>query len=59
VFETTDTCWGDSGSGAVEPGPHPTVVGILSDDLNTCRPGLDYYTALTSSAALRFIKASR
>ncbi len=59
VFETTDTCWGDSGSGAVEPGPNPTVVGILSEDLETCRPGWDEYVYLGAPAALRFIRVSR
>jgi Trypsin len=59
VFETTDTCWGDSGSGAVEPGPSPTVVGILSEDLETCRPGWDEYVYLGASAARRFILASQ
>jgi len=59
VFETTPTCWGDSGSGAVEAGTNPTVVGILSEDLEPCRRGFDDYVALTTPAALRFIRASR
>ena len=59
MFEPTSTCWGDSGSGVVEPGSHPTVVGILSEDLDPCRPGVDYYTALTAPAALRFINTDR
>jgi len=58
VFDTTPTCWGDSGSGAVEAGRNPTVVGILSEDLEPCRPGFDDYAALTAPAALRFIRAS-
>jgi secreted trypsin-like serine protease len=56
---TTNTCWGDSGLGAVEPGPRPTVLGILSEGLGVCSPGgFDYYASLTSLVALRFIKAS-
>jgi hypothetical protein len=58
VFDTTATCWGDSGSGVVEPGANPAVVGILSEALNSCKPGVDYYMALTAPAALRFIRAS-
>ena len=54
---TSSACFGDSGSGAVEPGPHPTVIGILSDA--PCGPGGDYYVSLTAPAALRFIRASR
>ena len=54
-----DTCLGDSGSGLVEPGAHPTVVGILSDDLGVCLPtGIEFYASLTAPAALRFIKTS-
>jgi hypothetical protein len=53
---TSNICSGDSGSGAVEPGPHPTVFGILSE--GGCAPGWDYYVALTAPAALRFIKTS-
>lgn len=57
VFATTPTCWGDSGMGAVEPGPHPTVVGIFSEGLGgPCHPGIEYLTALTAPAAQRFIK---
>ena len=58
VFDTTATCWGDSGSGVVEPGPNPTVIGILSEDLNPCKPGLDYYVSLTAPAALGFVKTA-
>jgi len=58
MYLTTDTCWGDSGSGAVEPGPRPTVVGILSAGLNLCQPGADFYVSLTAPAALRFVKTS-
>jgi hypothetical protein len=53
---TSNICSGDSGSGAVEPGPHPTVFGILSE--GGCAPGWDYYVSLTAPAALRFIRAS-
>jgi hypothetical protein len=59
LFSTTDTCWGDSGSGAVESAPRPIVVGIMSEDLEICRPGVDYYVSLIAPAALRFIRASR
>jgi hypothetical protein len=59
LFSTTDTCWGDSGSGAVESAPRPIVVGIMSEDLDICRPGVDYYVSLIAPAALRFIRASR
>jgi hypothetical protein len=60
ISATTNTCWGDSGLGAVEPGPRPTVVGILSEGLEICYPGgLDYYTSLTAPAVLRFIKTAR
>ena len=55
---TTPTCFGDSGSGAVERGARSTVIGIASDDQEVCRPGVDYYVALTAPAALRFIRAS-
>jgi len=57
MFMTTSTCYGDSGSGAIEPGPHPTVLGIMSEA--PCRPGLGYYVALTAPATLRFIRASK
>jgi hypothetical protein len=53
---TSGACFGDSGSGAVEPGPYPTVFGILSEA--PCGPGGDYYVSLTAPAALRFIRAS-
>jgi V8-like Glu-specific endopeptidase len=59
IYVTTNTCWGDSGLGAVEPGPRPAVVGILSEDIGTCLPdGIDYYVSLAAPAVLRFIKAS-
>jgi hypothetical protein len=58
VYATRNTCWGDSGLGSVEPGPHPTVVGILSDGQNICAPGQDYFVSLTAPAILRFIKTS-
>jgi hypothetical protein len=54
---TGDPCNGDSGSGAIETGPHPTVLGIMSEA--PCRPGLGYYVALTAPATLRFIRASK
>lgn len=57
-FQPTSTCYGDSGSGTVEPGPHPTVVGILSEQENhNCRPGLDY-VFVASPGVLRFIRTS-
>jgi Trypsin len=56
TYETTNTCYGDSGLGAVEPGPHPTVIGILSESfLRGCGPGLDAYAPLSTPASLRFI----
>ena len=58
MYLTTDPCWGDSGSGAIEPGLHPTVVGILSEAQTLCSPGLVYYALLDSPAALGFIKTS-
>ena len=59
IYQTTNTCWGDSGSGAVEPGRRPTVVGILSAGQEGCRPGLATYVSLTAPATMRFIRASR
>ena len=58
MYLTTDTCWGDSGLGVVEPGSRPTVVGILSEAQTLCSPGLAYYALLDSPAALSFIRAS-
>ena len=58
MYLTTDTCWGDSGLGAVEPGLRPTVVGILSEAQTLCSPGLVYYASLDSPAALGFIQTS-
>ena len=58
MYLTTDTCWGDSGLGVVEPGSRPTVVGILSEAQTLCSPGLAYYALLDSPAALDFIKTS-
>ena len=49
---------GDSGAGLVEPGRHPTVVGILANDKVICKPGEDSYVSLTSPALLRFIKTN-
>jgi hypothetical protein len=56
VLSTSDTCWGDSGLGAVEPGPHPILIGILSEDDEICAPGGDYFVSLTAPAILGFIK---
>jgi hypothetical protein len=58
MFLRTSTCFGDSGSAAVEPGRRPTVVGIFSEGQTICTPGLDDYVLLTAPAALRFIQAS-
>jgi hypothetical protein len=58
VYTRTNACFGDSGSGAVEPGRVPTVVGIFSLDLNLCRPGADYLVYLTAPTTLRFIKTN-
>ena len=59
MYLTTNTCYGDSGSGAVEPGRRPTVVGIFSESQGICQPGMDYYVSLTAPAALRFIRTSQ
>jgi Trypsin len=58
IYMTTDTCWGDSGLGAVEPGQRPIAMGILSEGISDCSPGWDYYVSLTAPAALRFIKTA-
>lgn len=58
VFAKKNTCFGDSGAGAVEPGPDPIVVGINSVGLESCHPGVDYYARLTAPAAVRFIRTS-
>jgi hypothetical protein len=59
IYVTTGgPCYGDSGSGAVEPRPHPTVVAIYSEGVS-CGSGVNSYVALTAPAALRFIRASR
>jgi secreted trypsin-like serine protease len=55
VDTTSRTCWGDSGSGLVEPGSHPIVIGILSEDDKNCAPGWDYFAFLTAPASLSFI----
>ncbi len=52
-----DTCWGDSGLGAIETHPRPTVVGILSSGAACLPPGLDDFVSLSTPAALSFIKA--
>lgn len=58
LYTTTNTCLGDSGAGAVEPGLVPTVVGIFNLDLNRCYPGSDYLAYLKAPVILRFIKTS-
>jgi hypothetical protein len=58
VYTRTNPCSGDSGSGAVELGRVPTVVGILSLDGYHCHPGPDYFDYLAAPATLKFIKAS-
>lgn len=58
VYTRTNTCLGDSGVGAVEPGRVPVVVGTLSIGLNVCRPGRDYFVNLTAPTTLRFIRAN-
>ncbi len=58
LITTNNTCYGDSGLGAVEPGPRPIVVGILSETVANCGPGPDGFVALTAPVALRFIKTS-
>jgi hypothetical protein len=58
VFATPKICFGDSGAGAVEPGPHPIVLGIFSSGRETCRSGFGYYVPLTAPTILRFITAS-
>jgi len=40
VYSTSGPCWGDSGSGLIEPGQRPTVVGIESNAQPDCNPGL-------------------
>jgi hypothetical protein len=57
VYARTNTCLGDSGTGAVEPGRVPTVVGILSLGFNACHPGRDYFAYLTAPAIMRFIRS--
>jgi secreted trypsin-like serine protease len=58
MYLRTNACFGDSGSGAVEPGQVPTVVGIFSLGLSNCYPGRDYLVSLAAPATLRFIKSS-
>jgi hypothetical protein len=59
VFAREGVCWGDMGAGLVEPGAHPTVIGILSQDPLVCYPEYDRYVSLTAPAVLRFVEASR
>ncbi|MGH9917485.1 MAG: trypsin-like serine protease, partial [Nitrososphaerales archaeon] len=49
-------CYGDSGSGLVEPGSRPTLVGIASEGL--CQGGVTVFAPVDSPAALRFIESS-
>ena len=59
VFEQTSAaCWGDSGSGAVEPGSRSIVVGIFSEGESPCRPGETHDAFLASRAALCSVHAS-
>jgi hypothetical protein len=55
---TTGVCWGDTGAPLVEPGPDPTVIGILSQDPLICEPEYDRYASLIAPAVRRFIEAS-
>jgi hypothetical protein len=61
VFQSSLTSFGDSGSGLIEPGRHPIVVGILSASEPGFPGHLRYignYVALTAPAILRFINSS-
>ncbi len=58
VNATSITCWGDSGSGAVEPGRRPTVVGVLSAGRKACVTNPIYFVSITAPAVLRFIKST-
>jgi secreted trypsin-like serine protease len=58
VYARTNTCLGDSGTGAVEPGRVPTVLAILSLGFNACHPSRDYFAYLVAPSIMRFIKAS-
>lgn len=56
---STAVCLGDSGSGAVERGAQPTVVGILAGGVVGCRPGEgDQYVSLIAAAELHFLRTS-
>lgn len=59
IFIRGNTCWGDSGLGAVEPGARPIVVGILSEGVANCAPGPDGFVSLSGPAAWRFIEAAK
>ena len=52
------TCNGDSGSGLVEPGKDPIVVGILSTGGKNCTPGADGFDSLAARVSLRFIRSA-
>lgn len=58
VYMRTNTCLGDSGLGAIEPGRVPTVVGILSLGFDGCRPGSDYFVSLTAPAVRSFLETA-
>lgn len=59
VSSSTAVCFGDSGSGAVERGKQPTVVGTLVGGVAVCHPGEGaQYVSLIAPAALRFVKTN-
>lgn len=58
VITHPGTCLGDSGSGLVEPGKHPTVVGVLSGGAPNCSASADGFDSLTAQASLQFIKSA-
>jgi secreted trypsin-like serine protease len=58
VLAATKICFGDSGAGAVEPGPDPIVVGITSAGREVCRSGFGYYAPLTTPSVESFIDAA-
>jgi Trypsin len=58
VLGTAGLCWGDMGAGLIEPGPHPTVVGVLAQDPLVCDPEYDRYVSLIAPATRRFIKTA-
>jgi hypothetical protein len=58
VLASAGLCWGDMGAGLIEPGPRPTVVGILAQDPLVCDPEYDRYISLVAPATRRFIKTA-